>query len=36
MTSASASAGVCIVGSGPAGVVLALELARAGHDVVLV
>jgi choline dehydrogenase-like flavoprotein len=30
------SASICVVGSGPAGVVLALEMARAGHDVVLV
>jgi choline dehydrogenase-like flavoprotein len=36
MTNASPSAGVCIVGAGPAGIVLALELARAGHDVTLV
>ena len=28
--------GVAIVGGGPAGIVLALELARAGHDVVLI
>jgi len=30
------SASICVVGAGPAGVVLALELARAGQDVVLV
>ena len=36
MTAATPSADIAIVGSGPAGIVLALELARAGREVLLV
>lgn len=36
MTTPPASSSICIVGAGPAGVVLALELASAGQDVLLV